>query len=166
MSKIGNQYGIKIKDPALRQQAYKSFCEHIAKGYCIESWHFEHPEATLSYKTMLKYIKDEDEFPPIHKEIAEAKSLKAWEDIVYSSAKGENKKANTASLQMIMRNKFGWDKPTDKQPIESTEVVANFEKMQEQLTTLQKSGGAFTYIRTEESSTPPQNSPKTDENCA
>lgn len=41
---------------------------------------------------------------------AEAERYKLWFTNVSESALGTNKDANTASLQMIMRNMFGWDK--------------------------------------------------------
>jgi hypothetical protein len=138
MSHEGNQFGIKIKDPELRQLAYKSFCEHIAKGRAIDSWYFEHPEATLSYKTMLKYIKDEEEFPPEQREIAKAKGYAHWEKVVEDSAIGINKDANTASLQMLMRNKFGWDKNTHKPTEDTGELAVGYEKMIMRITSAQK----------------------------
>lgn len=140
----GNKFAAKRLSPEQRQKAYYSFCDHIAEGYSINAWHFEDGEFKLSYKSMLTYIKDEDEFPPIHKEIAEAKSLKHWEKIVYDSARGINKEANTASLQMVMRNKFGWDKYTDRQPSDIGEVSNTVNKLFEQIAGYQRIG--FTTV--------------------
>lgn len=107
----GNQYGVKLKDPDIRQIAYQSFCDHIAKGKSKDSWYFEHEQLTCTYKTFQKYLQNEEEFPPIKKEIAYNKGFEKWEAITESSATGaDKKKSNTASLQMVMRNKFGWDK--------------------------------------------------------
>ena len=106
----GNKWGIKIKDPETRQKAYESFCAHLAKGKNVKSWWYEDDEVVCSYQTMLSYIKDEAEFSPLKKLIAESQGYNKWENIAEQSADGTNKNANTASLQMVMRNKFGWDK--------------------------------------------------------
>lgn len=108
----GNQYGLALKDPSVRQKAYKLFCDHLAKGKSIKSWWYEDNEGNeCVWATMLSYIKNNPaEFDSIKKEIAETKGYYLWESIAEESAEGKNKRANTASLQMIMRNKYGWDK--------------------------------------------------------
>jgi len=107
----GNKFGVKLKNPDIRQQAYAEYCEHVASGLSTDSFYFEHEQLTCTYKTLLSYIeKYPDEFPAIHMEVAKMKGYQGWEKVVADSAKGQNVKANTASLQMIMRNKFGWDK--------------------------------------------------------
>lgn len=107
-----NKNGLKLKDPDVRQQAYEQYCAHLAKGKSKKSWCFEHPNPKLSctWETMEKYIENAIEFDPIHKKIAETKGYAKWEQIVEDSAVGDNPDANTASLQMIMRNKFAWDR--------------------------------------------------------
>jgi len=111
MSEKGNQNGVALKDPQIRQKAYKSFCSHLAKGKSIESWYFEEGEHLCCYKTMQSYIaKFPSEFPSIKKEIAMIKGFQYWESVVEDSAIGKNKDASTPSLQMLMRNKYGWDK--------------------------------------------------------
>lgn len=111
-AEIGNQYGVALKDPQVRQKAYEDFCAHLAKGKSIKSWCYEDEKGNACvWATMLSYIKNHpEEFNPIKKELAEIKGYNRWEDIAEASAEGKNKKANTASLQMVMRNKFGWDK--------------------------------------------------------
>lgn len=111
----GNKHGVKLKSPDIRQIAYKSFCDHLAKGKAADSWYFEHEELTCTYRTFMKYLKDEAEFPPIKKDVAWNKGYQHWEGIVQASADGTNKKANTATLQMVMRNKFGWDRDNKKE---------------------------------------------------
>lgn len=107
----GNQYGVKLKNPTIRQQAYASYCQHIANGKSKRSWYFEHPEGySCTWETMESYLQNAGEFDPIHKKIAECKGFAKWEQITEDSATGLNQTANTASLQMVMRNKFGWDK--------------------------------------------------------
>lgn len=134
MGMEGNQYAKKLDTPELRQEAYKQYCDHIAKGYQKKSWYFEHPDITLTWQTMENYLRDDPkEFNSEQKQIAECKSMKHWEAILYASAKGENKDANTASLQMIMRNKFGWDR-VDKREDDSTgSAQFNQERLLEQI---------------------------------
>jgi hypothetical protein len=108
----GNTHALKFKGAELRQEAYRQYCEHIAKGKSQNSWYFEHPDLTITYKTMEKYISEcPHEFPALQKEVAQMKGYNRWEQVVEDSAEGKNKDANTASLQMLMRNKFRWDKP-------------------------------------------------------
>lgn len=133
VSLMGNQRGVKLKDPDIKQEAYKQYCTHLAKGKSKRSWCFEHPELTCTHKTFEKYLLDESEFPPEQQEIAESKGYAIWETIVESSATGENKKANTASLQMVMRNKFGWDKQEPKAPGNNIDEFNRQDVQREQL---------------------------------
>ena len=107
----GNQNSVAIKDPDIRKKAYKQYCDHIASGLSKVNFYFEHPDLTCTYATLEKYIAENpSDFDPIHREIAEAKSYQKFETACIESALGDNPEANTASLQMIMRNKFKWDK--------------------------------------------------------
>jgi hypothetical protein len=124
-----NQNGLAIKDKKLRQEAYRQYCAHLAQGKSKKSWYFEHSELTCTWETMEKYIANEVEFDPLQKKIAEASGYGRWEGVVEDSAIGRNKDANTASLQMLMRNKFGWDKQADKQE----SIDPNTSKLHEQL---------------------------------
>jgi hypothetical protein len=106
----GNQNGVKLKDPDVRQRAYKSYCDWLSMGRSKEGWKFQSDELSCTHKTMEKYIAaDPSEFPPITKEMAEADSFHIWEQRGMSMLLGEMK-AETALYQMFMRNKFGWDK--------------------------------------------------------
>jgi hypothetical protein len=107
---LGNKNGLKLKKPEVRQQAYQSYCDHLAKGKSKRSWCFEHPEFSCTWETIEKYLEDEVEFDPLQKKMSETKGYARWEQVVEDSAIGLNPDANTASLQMLMRNKFGWDK--------------------------------------------------------
>jgi len=108
--KPGNKSGTKLKDPDIRQEAYKQYCAWIALGRSKEAWKFQHPTLSCTYKTMEKYIlADPVEFPPIHKEMAEADSFNVWEQRGIHMLLGQIK-AEPALSQMFMRNKFGWDK--------------------------------------------------------
>lgn len=107
----GNKNAIKLKTPELKKQAYESYCAHIASGESKEAWVFEHPEITLTWNTMEKYIaSDPIEFDPIHKIVAEAKSYLHWTMLGKKMMIGQIEKCQPAIFQMFMRNKFGWDK--------------------------------------------------------
>ena len=131
--KKGNQHASKyekLKNLDLLKEIYKSFCNHLADGFVIESWYFEHPKISLTSDTLEKYIeKYPDDFPPIQKEIAKKKGYQLWENVVHDSAKGINKDANTASLQMVMRNKYKWDKIESN----SQKVDSEFDRFLKQL---------------------------------
>jgi hypothetical protein len=120
----GNQYALKLNTPELKKAAYDSFCSHLAKGKSKNSWTFKHPEVSLSYRQFQEYLKNEQDFPPIQQDIAISDGYYIWEEIVEESAKGINERANTASLQMKMRNMYGWDKTkeekseTEKEPLQ------------------------------------------------
>lgn len=106
----------KLPTDELKIRAYKSYCAHIAAGYPQNSWYFDEEGITLVWNTIENYFKRYPElcvaggiFDPVHKEIARAKNYQGWFDVTRGSAKGLNEKANTASLQMIMRNIHKWD---------------------------------------------------------
>ncbi len=133
----GNTNPVKLKTNELKTEAYRQYCAHIASGIPKKAWCFEHPELTLTWETMEKYIKDDPiVFDPTNKKVAETKSLNHWFGVLSSKATGKNKDADTAALQIIMRNKFKWD-VRDHQDEEQTAVSANFEKMMGQLKAMQ-----------------------------
>jgi hypothetical protein len=59
---------------------------------------------------MEKYLQDTAEFDPIQMKVSETKGYAKWEQIAEDGAEGTNPDVNPACLQMVMRNKFGWDK--------------------------------------------------------
>lgn len=117
----GNQNAKKLVDHDIKQQAYKQYCEHLAKGKTKKSWFFKHPELTCTAETFEKYLEDEIEFDPVHLQVAYCQGYQKWEGVLEDGATGENEKVNPACLQMIMRNKYGWDKP---QPATHVTVVS------------------------------------------
>lgn len=107
----GNKHRQQLKTPDIRKEAYKQYCEHIASGKPHDSWYFQHPKLTCTYKTIEKYIRENPlEFPPIQKEIAVCQSYGIWFEEGRRMAFGHFEKCQPAVYQMIMRNKFGWDK--------------------------------------------------------
>jgi hypothetical protein len=132
-----NENGTKLKAPDIRQEAYRQYCSHLAKGKSKKSFVFRHPEYSCHWQTIESYIQDKIEFDPIHKELAICEGYAKWEQIVEDSATGANKDANTASLQMLMRNKYDWDKAEKDEnkygPSERIRVVlADIKKLGEQ----------------------------------
>lgn len=109
--KPGNTNAVKLKDPDLRQEAYKQYCAHIASGLSKEAFCFNHPTIIITWNTLEKLIKENPvEFNPLLKEKAMSDQQALLESWCLESANGKNTKANTATLQMLMRNKFGWDR--------------------------------------------------------
>ena len=108
----GNQFGVALKDPQIRQKAFKSFCDHLSTGKSVKSWYYEDELDNLCcWETMVSYInKFPHEFQSIKKKVAETKGFKHWEKVVEDVASGKNREGNVAALQMLMRNKYGWDK--------------------------------------------------------
>lgn len=136
----GNLNRVAIKDEQVRQMAYASYCEHLSKGKSKKSWYFdneEYPNCRCTWETMEKYIKDTSEFDPLKKKFAESKGYAHWESVVEDSAIGKNTKANTATLQMLMRNKYGWDKQTNKDSDGESGYDQSFNAVMLQLKTLQ-----------------------------
>ena len=133
----GNKNGLKLKDSEVRQLAYTQYCEHLAKGKSKRSWYFKHPQLSCTWETIEKYLLDEIEFDPIHKKIAEAQGFGYWEEVVEDSAIGKNQAANTASLQMVMRNKFAWDKESGREVLVAPELTRSFEALMNQFSLAQ-----------------------------
>jgi len=132
-SLINNKYATKLDTPELRQTAYKAYCAHIAKGKSKRSWYMSHP-VSLTYETIEKYIRmNPMEFDPDEKKLAEAMGYGKWEGVVEASAEGKNKEANTASLQMLMRNKYGWDKAENRGDDSHSAAELNQEKLLAQI---------------------------------
>lgn len=117
MAPKGNKYSLgkknarKLKTEEQMKKVYESYCDHLAKGKVKRSWYYDQDGLTLTWETMEKYINNEpSNFDPLKKEIAFSKGMQKWESVVEGSAEGTNKDANVATLQMLMRNKYGWDK--------------------------------------------------------
>lgn len=112
-----NRCSVKLSTPELIKEAIESYCNHLAQGYPKESWFFKKDGKPMcAFQTVEKYIEEMDsDFTSIQLAAAESERYKKWFDTVSGSANGIEayKNANTASLQMIMRNMFGWDKRED-----------------------------------------------------
>ena len=109
---VGKKNARKLNTNEQMKCVYESYCDHLSKGKVKKSWWFDDGSLTLTWETMEKYLANEPHnFDPLKKEVAVAKGMSYWENVVEEKAKGKNKDADTAALQMVMRNKYGWDKP-------------------------------------------------------
>jgi hypothetical protein len=117
----GNQNAVKLVSIELKLEAYADYCAHIAKGLSKKSWYFKDESRLLcTYQTLEKYMKeDENVFQPIHKEIADCKSLGHWEKKGMDMMDGVIN-SEPALYQIFMRNKFDWDKPDKSISAEET----------------------------------------------
>lgn len=118
----GNDYGTKLKNPTVRQEAYRQYCDWIASGYPRESFFFDHPEHSVCWETIEKYMKDfPEEFPPILMKQARARRYQYWFEKGKNLTAGrqedipKDNRCNPSpqAWQVIMRNMFkkecGWD---------------------------------------------------------
>ncbi len=139
---FGNQNATKLNTPELKAIAYASYCNHLALGKDKKSWCLEDP-IELTWETMEKYIRDNPiDFDPLKKQIAEAKGYNRWEQVVEDSAIGKNKDHNTATLQMKMRCKFGWDRVSRQDETDVVSVQHNQHCILEQVAELQRRAAA------------------------
>ena len=133
----GNQDAKKLDTPSLMIYAFNSYCAHLARGKSKMSWNLKTP-VKLTWQTMEKYIKENpDVLKSIDKDIAWSDGFAVWEEVVEESAIGKNKEANTASLQMLMRNKYGWDKKDKEQEEGDTSTLDATQRVLDQLSKLQ-----------------------------
>lgn len=114
----GNKCAQKLTTPELKREAYRQYCDHIAKGKPQKSWYFEHPDLMLTSRCMENYIKDDPHnFPPINKEIAYSKNFDVWFEKGKDMMDSQDK-CQPAIYQMIMRNIHGWDKETPEEKVD------------------------------------------------
>jgi len=127
---VGKKNARKLKTPELMNEVYQSYCDHLAAGKVKKSWYYDEKGLTLTWETMEKYIANEpSNFDPQKKAVAFSKGYQKWEGVVGNSAEGSNKDANTATLQMLMRNKYGWDKENSGQKETSQPLIQKMAEM-------------------------------------
>lgn len=110
---LSNDYNKKLKTKEIKEKVYQDYCKWIASGKSHKSWYYDQDDLTLTWQTIERYIKEDEDLDPIHKEIAVAKSLAFWEQIGIDMILGKVLHCSPAVYQMIMRNKFGWDKDSE-----------------------------------------------------
>lgn len=114
---LRNQNALKLKTDEARQMAYQAYCEWIASGRGRQGFVFEYKKDDseefdyITWQTMENYLKDKRfNLDPVHKEVAENLAYQTWENIGCNMMNGLVEKCQPAIYQMMMRNKFGWDK--------------------------------------------------------
>ena len=108
----GNKHALKLNTRELRSEAYRQYCAHIAGGYEKKSWYFVHPDITCCWATMERTLRDfSEEFDLEYKDVAHAKGLRCWEEVLYSSARGLNRHANPLSIKFAFQAKYKWGIP-------------------------------------------------------
>ena len=55
---LGSKNGAKLTNDTIKAEAYKQYCAHLAKGKKKRTWRFKHPDVSLTWETMEKYIKE------------------------------------------------------------------------------------------------------------
>lgn len=94
-----------------QKQMFDSYLEHLARGKSARSFTFRGKHLTGMYQAAEALPKHFPErFKKIDIEIAKTLGFSKWEQVVADSAVGDNTRANTASLQMLMRNRYDWDR--------------------------------------------------------
>ena len=111
-SLINNDRRTIIKDPDIRKIAYQAYVDWISAGNFKKTFTFEHEELLATYKTIEGYMERyPSEFPPLKREIAEAKCLQKWVDDGKEMMKPqEGQRVVPAIYNILMRNIHGWDK--------------------------------------------------------
>lgn len=113
-------------EPSERQEAYRAMCEAVKGGTSVDAFRFSKGERRVNGARIVEWIAENpDEFDIALFQDAYSHAYEGWEKIVEQSAKGENPDANTASLQMKMRNRFGWDKKKDDDDNKKIDLVIN-----------------------------------------
>lgn len=126
---IGNQHGLALPTPELRAEAFKAFCEWLAKGKSPFSFTFEKDNYGCCGRTIISYLeKFSQELSAIKRDIAFAKGYAHWEDVVDNNAKGIDKNSNLPGLQMVMRNKYKWDAKEDDKKSDTSEAIEKMSK--------------------------------------
>lgn len=100
----------KLKEYGLLEEAYASYCKHLAAGNSRASWYFEHPKVKVAYEAFESYFeKYPDEFDEMERKVAWSKGYRLWETKFDIASEKPGKETNPAVLQMVMRNKYKWD---------------------------------------------------------
>lgn len=134
-----NKSAVKLATDDLITEAFQDYCDHLRGGWTKGSWSFhKNGKAICTHDTMDRYLEDRPDVCDSQQyKIAVAQGYKRWERVVNDSADGTNRKANTASLQMLMRNKFGWDAKNSEDG--NKEALSNLLKFAESFATARAS---------------------------
>jgi hypothetical protein len=127
---IGNQLAKKLTTAELKKEAYEQYCDWLRKGNPKRGWVFKHPEMTLTFKTMDKYIRENpNDFPAITLEAAKAEGYMVWLNDGKKMMTGVIEKCQPAIYQMMMRNIWGWDKENHDDKETTEPLITTLSKM-------------------------------------
>mgnify|MGYP001599856286 CR=1 FL=1 len=116
-ARYGNKCGVSLKTQESKDKAFKSYCDHIAKGRPKYGWHYVDDDGNhCCWETMDKHIAA-GEFDTNLLKAAQSKSFQRWFERGEKLVDGEIKGGSPKTWETIMRNKFqkkyGWDKDQD-----------------------------------------------------
>lgn len=134
----GNNNREKLTTPELRKKVFDHFCEHLKTGLSKECWFYEDETGlTMTLDGFDRYMREyRHEFDMDKYDAAFRKGMQYYENVGSEIAIGKNEKGNVAALQMIMRNKFGWDKKKELPAIDP-QLLENFSNLMGMLSSKQ-----------------------------
>ena|SRR5215469_8368200 len=115
---VGNTNNLKLKTEDVQKAAYMAYCQWIAAGRGKQGFVFDFEtedgqKGFVTYQTVEKCLKDQRfDLDPSHMERAQNFSYQVWENTGIEMMQGKVDKCQPAIYQMMMRNKFSWDKET------------------------------------------------------
>jgi hypothetical protein len=129
----GNDYALKLDTPELRREAYRQYCDHIASGLPKEAFVLEHPDVSITWETMDKYIRESPkDFPPVKMQRAKAKRYRHWLEEGRKIMAGKYKNGSPVVWQIFMRNIFkdlAWDRDLNTQHQSTPEMMRNYQNL-------------------------------------
>lgn len=135
---------LKLNTPALRKEAFESYCAHISSGQGKTSWVFSNESIkNVTHHSMEHVLKEfEEEFDIDDLRAAYARNFAFWEQICMGTITGQIKNCNSAILMMIMRNRFGYDRIDFKGEV-GDEVESSYRKLMQQIQRRQMSASSI-----------------------
>lgn len=141
----GNTNKLKLKTEEIQKTAYLAYCNWIATGRGKQGFVFDYEtedgqQGFVTWQTLENYIKAQRfDLDPSYKEKAENLSYQVWENTGIEMMQGKVDKCQPVIFQMMMRNKFGWDKESKVTHTHETDA-RKFMKFCEESETPPKSG--------------------------
>lgn len=114
----------KLTNEGMRKMAFDQYIDHLRKGYPKRTFVFRHPLATLTWKSMEKYIRDYPlELPSSHIEAAMAEGEQSWIVEGRQMMRGEMEgKTQPVIYQIMMRNIYKWDREESERTVVKSEA--------------------------------------------
>jgi hypothetical protein len=125
---IGNANRLKIKSEELQKVAFAIYCDWLAmgrdkKGFVCDYVDENGKEGSVTYQTIENYVKSQRfDLDPSQQERAECLGFARWETTGIQMMTGEMKNCQPAIYQMMMRNKYSWDKEAKSSHVHETDA--------------------------------------------